>query len=241
MTEKPFAAGLVPGIFMSHGFRLLGRLYTAAGPTPRPTAILLHGLPGIELHLDVAYRLRDLGWNCLLFHFRGSWGSHGNYSLDHLADDTRAAIEWACTQPNVDASRLAVIGASTGFSPACATIDRRVAALVGISPVIDPARFVFPANLAREFAAMLQGVSGEDLVKQWGQVPSVIPALRRTKQPVLLIAAENDDIFPASEYADVALPNIRLITHPAADHNFSTVRPWRVTTVTDWLVATCGV
>jgi hypothetical protein len=39
------------------------------------TAILIHGLPGIEKRLDIAYGLRDLGWNCLYFHFRGCWGS----------------------------------------------------------------------------------------------------------------------------------------------------------------------
>jgi hypothetical protein len=25
--------------------------------------------PGIEKHLDIAYALRDSGWNCLYFHF----------------------------------------------------------------------------------------------------------------------------------------------------------------------------
>ena len=66
-----FEAGLDGVTFTSKGYRLLGGFYKAAGATPRPTAVLLHGLPGIEKHLDIAYRLRDLGWNCLYFHFRG--------------------------------------------------------------------------------------------------------------------------------------------------------------------------
>jgi predicted alpha/beta-fold hydrolase len=65
-----FEAGLDGVTFTSKGCRLLGGFYKAAGDAPLPTAVLLHGLPGIEKHLDIAYRLRDLGWNCLYFHFR---------------------------------------------------------------------------------------------------------------------------------------------------------------------------
>jgi uncharacterized protein len=73
-----FEAGLDGITFTSNSSRLLGGLCRAAGTTHRPTAVLLHGLPGIEKHLDIAYTLRDLGWNCLYFHFRGCWGSQGD-------------------------------------------------------------------------------------------------------------------------------------------------------------------
>ena len=65
-----FEAGLDGATFISKDCKLLGGFYRAAGAAPRPTAVLLHGLPGIEKHLDIAYRLRDLGWNWLYFHFR---------------------------------------------------------------------------------------------------------------------------------------------------------------------------
>ncbi len=112
-----FEAGLDGVTFTSKGYKLLGGFYKAAGETPRPTAILLHGLPGIEKHLDVAYRLRDLGWNCLYFHFRGCWGSEGKYSLAGLTDDTRAAMEWILKQSSVDKDRIALIGAAPGHIP----------------------------------------------------------------------------------------------------------------------------
>jgi len=73
MEKIKFEVGLDGITFMLNGKRLIGGFYKAAGDTPRPTAILIHGLPGIEKHLDIAYRLRDLGWNCLYFHFRGCW------------------------------------------------------------------------------------------------------------------------------------------------------------------------
>ncbi len=91
-----FSAG-VDGVTFEHkGARLLGAFYRGAGKGPRPTALLLHGLPGIEKHLDLAYRLRDLGWNCLLFHFRGSWGHpEGDHSFSTCRPWlVRTVTEW---------------------------------------------------------------------------------------------------------------------------------------------------
>lgn len=241
-----FAAGLSGVTFASHGSTVLGGFYTAAGHTPRPTAILLHGLPGIEKHLDIAYALRDLGWNCLYFHFRGCWGSHGAYELAGLADDTRAAVHWVVQQPNVDTERIALIGASTGSHPALelGAADARVRALVGISPVIVPDAFRFPIEMATEFAGMLSGVSGQQLVEQWNALPSLVPPLSAfAPRPMLLVAAQHDDIFPPSQYADAlaGLAHVELISHADADHSFSACRPWLVQTVTSWLRAKLDV
>ena len=66
------------GIVITHaGSTMLGALYRAggAGLAKRPTALLLHGIPGLELNTDIAYALRDAGWNVLMFHSRGCWGS----------------------------------------------------------------------------------------------------------------------------------------------------------------------
>jgi alpha/beta superfamily hydrolase len=237
-----FQAGLSGVSFRSKDCRLLGGFYKAAGDTPRPTAILLHGLPGIEKHLDIAYALRDLGWNCLYFHFRGCWGSQGAYDLAGLADDTRAATEWVAERPEVDPERIVLVGASTGSLPAfvCGAADSRVRAIVGISPVVEPSAFQFPAEMATEFAGMLNGVTGADLINQWNALPSLTPALAAcAPHPVLLVAAEHDDIFPPSQYADAiaGLAHVQLISHPDADHSFSSCRPWLVHMVTEWLVS----
>jgi alpha/beta superfamily hydrolase len=234
------AAGLHGVSLQSNGCRLLGGFYTAAGDTPRPTAILLHGLPGIEKHLDVAYALRDLGWNCLYFHFRGCWGSQGAYDLTGLADDTRAATDWVARHPHVDAERVVLIGASTGSHPAFvqAAADPRIRAVVGISPVVDPGAFRFPIEMASEFAGMLSGVSAQDLVSQWDALPPLVPALSAfAPRRVLIVAAEQDDIFPPSQYADALEPlaHVEVIRHADADHGFSACRPWLVQTVTSWL------
>lgn len=243
---RRFEAGVDGVTFESQGSRLLGAFYRGAGEGPRPTALLLHGLPGIEKHLDIAYRLRDLGWNCLSFHFRGCWGSEGAYSIAGLADDTRAAVEWALRQPSVDPDRIALIGGSTGGYTALlyGAADPRTGALVGLCPFIDPRDFDFPREMADEFAGMLAGVCGQDLLDQWQRLEPLaghFPAL--TSRPLLLVTGDRDDLSPPSHYAAfvAALPQVQWSRHPKGDHSFSTCRPWLVQTVTEWLVGRLGV
>ena len=113
MTEY-FSAGLDDVLLYSQGSKLLGGFYRAKGRGPRPTAVLLHGVPGVEKNLDIAYELRDRGWNCLYFHYRGCWGSEGTYSFEGALEDVAVATEWVLAQPEVDPQRLAVVGNSFG-------------------------------------------------------------------------------------------------------------------------------
>lgn len=240
-----FEAGLDGVTFLSQGSKLLGGLYKAAGEGPRPTAILLHGLPGIEKHLDIAYQLRDDGWNCLCFHFRGCWGSEGSYSLSGLRDDTHAAVAWTLKQSCVDKDRIVLIGTSTGSYPALlhGASDPRIRAIIGISPVIEPQRFQFPENMANEFADMLNGITGQELLDQWRSMQSLSDSIYAfSPRPILLIAAQKDEIFPPLQYTDLiaSLHNIKLIQHQESDHGFSTCRKWLVQTVTEWLITNFG-
>jgi uncharacterized protein len=189
--------------------------------------------------------LRDLGWNCLYFHFRGCWGSEGSFSLAGLADDTCAAVEWVLKQPPVDKDRIALIGASTGSHPAvvCGAADSRIGAIVGVSPLIEPRAFRFPGEMAGEFAGMLNGVTGQDLQDQWQALPPLADSLTAfAPRPLLLVTAGKDSIFPASHYADsiAGFGNIELIGNKESDHGFSASRRWLVQTVTGWVVAQLG-
>ena len=238
-------AGLDGVVIDSAGARLLGAFYRGAGHGPRPTAVLLHGVPGIEKHLDLAYRLRDRGWNCLCFHPRGSWGSGGAYSIAGLVDDTRAAVAWTLAQAAVDPQRLALIGASLGGHTALlyAAGDPRVRAVAAVCPVVDPAAFAFPREMAEEFAGMLRGVSGAELLAQWQGLEALgghLGAL--AARPLLLVTGDGDELFPPAHYTafTAALPGAAWVRHPDGDHAFSGCRTWLVEVVTDWLVARLG-
>ncbi len=238
--EPLFKSGLDGVTFTSMGSKLIGGFYKASGQTSRPTAITLHGLPGIEKHLDIAYRLRDMGWNCLYFHFRGSWGSGGNYSLLGLHQDTHAAVEWVKQQSCVDKNKIVLIGASTGSHPAfvCGADNLGVRAIVGISPVVKPGAFSFSDDMAESFSNMLTETTAKELVAEWNKLIDLKDAISRfVPRRACMIAAGKDDIFPFEQYADVAaeFDSIDWITKAGADHGFSDCRPWLVDTVTKWL------
>ena len=65
--EHPEHEGIAGVTFDSDGHRLVGTFYLARGDEPKPTALLLHGCPGLEKNLDLAVTLRDRGWNALVF------------------------------------------------------------------------------------------------------------------------------------------------------------------------------
>lgn len=240
-----FEAGLDGVTLTSENCKLLGGLYKAAGNAPRPTAILLHGVPGIEKHFDIAYRLRDLGWNCLYFHFRGSWGSEGSYAFAGLTDDTRAAVEWTLRQPSVDTNRVALIGGSVGGHTALfyGASDPRIRAMVGVCPLVDPRAFELSQAMADDFAGMLSGVTGQDLQEQWKSIRPLTDCTRSlVSRSLLLVTGDGDELFPPSHYTDfmAALPGAQWRRTADGDHAFSTCRPWLVRTVSEWLVASLG-
>ena len=97
----------------------------AAGEGPKPTLLLLHGLPGNERNLDLAQAVRRAGWNVLTFTYRGAWGSEGSFSIQHAIADAQAALAFLRTPEaarayNVDSRRLVVAGHSMGGYAAAA-------------------------------------------------------------------------------------------------------------------------
>jgi pimeloyl-ACP methyl ester carboxylesterase len=104
-------------------------IYLASGPGPHPTLLLLHGFPGNEQNLDLAQAARRDGWNVLTLHYRGSWGSKGNFSFGGAAEDAHAALAFlrdpkVAAKYRIDTSRIAVAGHSMGgFMAADAAAD----------------------------------------------------------------------------------------------------------------------
>lgn len=241
-SDKPneFVAGLEDVVFESQGSRLLGGFYRGAGSGLRPTAILLHGVPGVEKNLDIAYALRDAGWNCLYFHYRGSWGSEGNYSFGGALYDVAAATDWVLEQPSVDRERLAIIGNSFGgyLALAATAANSRYKATVSLSPLVDPATVTVSAEIFDEFAIMLNGVDAKELKAQWNDLPAIQSMASALKsRAVLLITADQDELFPPSHYETLLaeLKSLIWIRIPGADHVFSTARNQLVAMTVDWL------
>lgn len=234
--------GLEAAFILSGGVQLLGGLYRAAGDGPRPAALLLHGLPGHEKNLDLAVDLRQLGLHCLYMHYRGAWGSEGDFSCTHLLDDATAGFDWLADRPEVDLRRIALIGFSLGGWVACALAARRIpAALVAVSPLIDPGRAPLPADLAAESASTLRGTTADRLRTEWAALTPVTDFADALQNlPILLVTGDRDSLFPPVDFELLGsiLPRMRRIRFPQADHVFSDVRPGLRHVIGRWLAET---
>lgn len=109
----------------SNGFGMNALFFLAAGEGPKPTMLLLHGLPGNERNLDLAQAVRRAGWNVLTFTYRGAWGSQGRFSIQHALQDAAAAMEFlrspgTAAKYGVDIKRIVIAGHSMGGYAAAA-------------------------------------------------------------------------------------------------------------------------
>jgi pimeloyl-ACP methyl ester carboxylesterase len=133
MAEKVF--------FQSDGLKIAGLIDLPrdfkAGER-RPAFIVLHGFGGNkdgQGQAVVAKQFAQWGYVTLRIDFRGcgeSEGEHGRIiCLDQVAD-TRNAISFLSTRPEVDPQKIALVGSSFGAAVAVFTggADRRVAAVV---------------------------------------------------------------------------------------------------------------
>jgi len=117
--DKAFPATMDAPDILSHGSRLNSVFYLASGSAPHPTVLLLHGFPGNEKNMDLAYALRRAGWNVLFPNYRGSWGSAGTFSFTNAIEDTQSAVDFLRQPDNVkkyriDPKRIVLVGHSMG-------------------------------------------------------------------------------------------------------------------------------
>lgn len=118
-TDLAHPASTLPIEIPSHGSIMNGMVYRPSGPGPFPLVVLMHGLPGNEQNLDLAQALRRAGWAVMTFHYRGSWGSEGRFSLDNVIEDAKVAVAYTAKPEvakawNIDPSRMVVMGHSMG-------------------------------------------------------------------------------------------------------------------------------
>jgi dipeptidyl aminopeptidase/acylaminoacyl peptidase len=237
--------GLTGVTFDSDGHRLLGVLYLARGEEPKPTVLLLHGCPGLEKNLDLAVRLRDQGWNSLLFHYRGCWGSAGRYDLRTVPRDVTAAVDYLDGCPRVDSGRIAVLGHSMGGWAALVTAAAeprlRAVAVYGAPARIGAGLRLSPDRVEEEFTRFL-ATTPEEFAVQAAVVAEQTDALAAAAaiepRPLLVMHGTADRWVPvaqARELRERAGPSCRYVEVEGADHAFSRHRAELADLVVGWL------
>lgn len=225
---------------------LVGILYSAKGDTPRPALLMLHGIPGSEKNVDLAYELRALGWHVLILSFRGTWGSKGDYDILSQPAQVSTALDFllAAGRPwQVDPSALAVLGYSLGSRAAlmAAHQDPRIKAVISVSGIADFEELMLDESFYQTVRPFLNGATAESLRRQWlhiSKAPSPITLVSEITQPRLILHGTADEVIPlfmGEALAQAArLPLVRV---EGADHTFTHQRGEFVAAITNWLSA----
>jgi pimeloyl-ACP methyl ester carboxylesterase len=250
--------------FESEGARLNGVLYIAAGTQARPTVLLLHGFPGNERNSDVAQTLRRAGMNVLLFDYRGSWGSGGEFSFTHALDDVKAALEFVRRRDTLasyhgDPARIALLGHSMGawLSLMVAADDPNVVcagALETWNVGASGREIKATDDVHEKFAAYTRWLTAPgaplhvddperliaSVIEQADAFDIAQHAAGLKGRPILLLSAANNthhtELVRALEGAGAS---ITVYTWPT-DHAFSDRRIQLARTVLDWLESACA-
>jgi len=243
----------------THGVKINGVFYLAAGAGPHPTLVLFHGMPGNEQNLDLAQAARRIGWNVLTLHYRGSWGSPGVYSYPHLVQDGVAALAFVRAPGTVaaygiDPSHIVVGGHSTGGFVAVNAAARSpaVQGLILISGTddaweaqvakADPKAWRKFVKDAFDGMETLKGCTPDGLADQLaahGPAWTFRAAAPKLARIPLLVVTADDGFAPEGEALAKAVSALGAptpqVVHFSTDHPYSDHRIALQQTVAGWL------
>jgi pimeloyl-ACP methyl ester carboxylesterase len=96
---------------------ILGMLMVPPGEGPFPLVVLSHGFPGHDDNMDIAHMLLRGGFAVATYHYRGSWGSGGNFSFSGMVQSLKEVLSHLrenSSQYGIDPKIVTLIGYSMG-------------------------------------------------------------------------------------------------------------------------------
>jgi uncharacterized protein len=190
LSQTPEQAGLhyrEAAVETDDGERLHG-WWVGARTGPLGHLLLCHGNAGnVGDRVTHAAVLTAVGFDVLLFDYRGYGRSSGSPSEPGTYRDARAALRWMLDEPGVEPARVFYLGESLGGAVALdLALERPPAGLALVSAftgIRDMARLHY-----RRIPAVL--------------VPDAYPTLRRIRalrSPLLVLHGGRDEVVPASQ------------------------------------------
>jgi fermentation-respiration switch protein FrsA (DUF1100 family) len=195
--------------FPSHddGVNISGWFFPSAQPHPAPSLLLCHGIwTGRRECLPLALQFHAAGYNVLCFDFRAHGLSGGRFTSVglHETNDVIGAVEHLSQRPEVDATRIGVIGFSMGAAATIQAAARcpKIAAVVADSAYatfLDAARYSFHlvghlphspfVPLATRWAKWMINVDAH-------QMRPIDAIGRIAPRPILITHGDLDEIVP---------------------------------------------
>lgn len=174
------------------------------------------------------------------------WPGSGESALNvpptpHCDDFSDGVLAMAAQEPALDSQRVALIGFSLGGAVAAmaAANDRRIGALVAVTPPYDPRPWFSRAQpLLRQHLATLAG--GEERSARLAASFALPGVVERVRCPILVIGAGRDLIVPPEEalrYCAAAGERGTLLWYPDGAHGVYEALPEWTAETARWLGA----
>ena len=261
-AQGEYPAGITELTIESSGQRMSGIIYTAAGKGLHPTLLLLHGYPGNEKNLDVAQAMRREGWNVVFFHYRGAWGSEGEFSFQGAEADVQSVLNYimdnkVAKKLAIDTNKISIVGHSMGGHMALAGILD--------NPNVNCAVTYDGANMGKGLLSdlavtkmwsdysdqlfMLNGWSGKKMVAEINDHGEGLDLVKRVNtlngRPVFIIAADSN-VIPMETQITPLVRALKATKNSNIsylliedDHSFSSSRLKLITETASFLNANC--
>jgi len=183
---------------------LLARPWSS--PSPAPLAVLLNGSSTAKEETVLwSSAFLDRGIAVLALDWPGTGEAAQRLGLTADCDDlTDGLLGFAAADPALDEARVALVGFSLGGALAvlAAAGDRRIAAVVAVTPPYDATRWL---PLASPFLRQhLAGDAGIDASLDLAVGFALPPAVRRLRAPLLVFGAGRDLVVPPVEAVRLA-------------------------------------
>ncbi len=241
------------------GINISGQLYLPIDKAPYPAVCVCHGIPARAPDSEedrgyplVAERICREGFAVLFFNFRGTGASGGNLDVLGWTRDLKVVIDYLCTLPDVDKSRLSLLGFSGGaaVSVYVASQDSRVSC---VATCACPAEFTFiteadePQSVIDHFrsigAIRDEGFprSAEEWLNDFRLVRPVEYVAGIAPRPLLLVHGSKDETVDMSHayrlYDKAGEPKQMIVVDGAGHRLRQDDRAMAI--VIDWLKSQC--
>ncbi|MDM4767080.1 prolyl oligopeptidase family serine peptidase [Pelomonas sp. SE-A7] len=183
-------------------------------PGKRPVLINIHGGPEGQSTMGFIgrnnYFVQELGIAMIQPNVRGSSG-YGKTFLDldngfkreDSVKDIGALLDWIATQPNLDASRVMVVGGSYGGYMVLAVSTHYADRIVGAIDIVGISHFVTFLNNTESYRRDLRRVEYGDerdpAMKEFLDKISPLTNAARIKKPLFVVQGKNDPRVPYTE------------------------------------------